>query len=794
MDLHDNSSGRWRERPYMLLVGVAVAALAWVWQFDAVPPDMVDNVAAAAGLRPPAKPVSFLWHLLAMPFLRLFGVAAGETVLRVAGHVSLGVLAAVAWALLGMLLPASFRRGEHVAGWWRAAVRIVLFQGVALFCLADPVWNAFRWFSPAALQTLLAIAATMLYLVHFRTGSRRPLFASFGILGLLISDTPVGAVLLALAVIGICARQRLRELGFVTVPDENPLFYLFISWRLTIALVIGMFAGGVLESMSFVAMDGLDAFGWTYGEFVGKSPLLSLKDLLATCSPAGAVVFIVMAALPVVVEARLVRRATDDEKQLRYFHGLIFFLCGITAFTQLAGVKPLWAWTWAGECIRDGFLKCIASFLSALAFTWSLAVFTFGLWLRNFRRVETLRSQDDAESDGATEAFAVLRRMQRFVRECLLLVEPLVVLACVVPFRAQRLERAMLGVVADAARETAAECGSARYLFTDGGLDASVEVAAAERGGCLYTLSLMGHPAEPRDVYLRTRCVADAEDRELLESGAPDVLRTWVRSRPERIEDYAVQIGFELWRRDGRPIPECAGLVGRPAGFAPGEAERGAAVGRELAKRIIALYGAGSPGSITDRALRDAFLFAQWRLAVIARHRANAYDGRGERALAVEETSLADALDRHNGALARIRATMTWASRKKLERMTPQEGLRRGLSRADFALARVFALRVLEFAPDDPEANFALGMDFFVQRQYARAQEYLERCLVRRPDDPAVLNNLAQCRLRQGDPAGALPYAKRALEILPDTPEVRRTMERVKAAMTAPPKNPPGSR
>ncbi len=65
---------------------------------------------------------------------------------------------------------------------------------------------------------------------------------------------------------------------------------------------------------------------------------------------------------------------------------------------------------------------------------------------------------------------------------------------------------------------------------------------------------------------------------------------------------------------------------------------------------------------------------------------------------------------------------------------------------------------------------------------------------MRRPDDPAVLNNLAQCRLRQGDPAGALPYAKRALEILPDTPEVRRTMERVKAAMTAPPKNPPGSR
>jgi len=126
---------------------------------------------------------------------------------------------------------------------------------------------------------------------------------------------------------------------------------------------------------------------------------------------------------------------------------------------------------------------------------------------------------------------------------------------------------------------------------------------------------------------------------------------------------------------------------------------------------------------------------------------------------------------------------MAWASRRKLERMTPQEGLRFGLARADFALARVFALKVIEVAPNDPAANFALGMDFFVQKQYARAQSYLLRSLERRPDDPAILNNLAQCRLRQGDPAGAKPYAERALEILPDSPEVKRTMERINAAL-----------
>ena len=148
-----------------------------------------------------------------------------------------------------------------------------------------------------------------------------------------------------------------------------------------------------------------------------------------------------------------------------------------------------------------------------------------------------------------------------------------------------------------------------------------------------------------------------------------------------------------------------------------------------------------------------------------------------------EETRLADALDKKNGALARIRATMAWASRKKLERMTPQEGLRAGLARADFARARIFAQQVLAVDPDNPEANFALGMDYFVQKQYARAQAYLERCLKLRPNDPAVLNNLAQCHLRQGDPKGALPYVERALEALPDSPEVKRTKERVDAEL-----------
>ena len=779
-----------RDRLYMLLLCAAISALAWAWEFDSPPPDLMDSLATAAGLRPPPAPLSLLWLHIAAPLCRMFGLSAACTVLRIAGHVALGLFAFLSAALFWMTLPSSLLRGGHVASWWRVAVRFVLYQGTVLLCFSDPVWNAFRWFTPLTLQILIATVAMVCCMVHFTTERRIPLLGAFALIGLLAADTPIGTVMFVLLVAALFVRRTLRRMGYVAVPqDNNPILNAYKQWRLTLALAFGLGVGLALEIGAFASHDGLAAFGLTWGDYAWKFPITYLRALLSLCTPAGALIFTAVAVLPVLLSQHFIARATDVEKPLHYWHGVVFVMVGLIAFSQISGASPCWFWTWGDEggCVRDGVLRCAAAFLCTLSVVWSLAVFTIELYLRNFRRIETLQYQDDIEDKGVAEAFAAAKRLQRVVRICLL-VEPIIVFACVLPFRVQGLERAMLEAVASAARETADECRGADYIFTDGGLDAAVELAAAAAGQRLRALSLMGGATNPRELYLRTRGVTNASDRALLESGAADALRMWVRAHPEKAGTYAVQIGFELWRCDGRPMPECAGLVARPAGFAPGVAERGAAAGRDLAKRMLALYENGAPDDIPDRMLRDAFLFAQWRLAVLARHRANAYDERGETDLAMEETRLADALDRKNGALDRIRATMAWASRKKLERMTPQEGLKMGLSRANFALARVFALRVLDVSPDDPAANFALGMDFFVQKQYTRAQAYLERCRKRRPDDPAVLNNLAQCRIRLSDPVGALPYAERALEILPDSPEIKRTMERIKAALAE--KNP----
>lgn len=771
-----------RRTAYGMLFGAGVAALSWLWRYDAPPPGMAGDLAAAAGLRPPESPVSGLWLAVAAPLFGRLGVRGAFAALGVMGHVGIGLLAFIACDLFRSVLPSTIRRGEHIARWWRAVVRFVILQAAVFFCLSQPVWTAFRWFSPLALDVLLAASTVSGFLYHWRTRRRWPLFLCASFAGLLSSDTPVGAVLAILAVLALRVRAFMEADQLRT--DSAPLAGWRSTCHLTLVFLVFSGVGTVLSAAAFAAAGGLDAFGWTWGDYALETPLRYIGSLLASCTPTGVVLFLAFAVLPVVVCTELLRRASNDEKFLPYMHGIAFSVFALVALAQFSGAKSLWFWMWGGGArISDGLIRCIAMFLCAVTAAWALAVFAIDLFLRNFRRIAALQHPDVPQTTAETErALMFARRANRFVRACFLL-EPVVALVCIVPFRAATTERAMLSVVTDAAEEVARECRGVERVFTDGGIDAMIELAAALEGRTLRAVSLLGGVSAKREIYLRKRGADDPEAAELLESGALDALRMWVRTRPDLAPTYAVQMGFEVWSRDGRPMPECSGLVASPGGFPPGEAERGASAARDLARRVLHLYDARRPDAIPDHAMRDAFLFVQWRLAVLARHRANAADGRGETDLAMAETETADALDAKNGALARIHANMSWASKRRLERMTPQEGLRLGLARADFAFARTFATRVLIVSPDDPAAHFAIGMDFFVQEQYSRAEKHLRKCLEGRPEDPAVLNNLAQCRLRQGDPKEALELAEKALAVLPDSERIRRTVRRARDAL-----------
>ena len=69
--------------------------------------------------------------------------------------------------------------------------------------------------------------------------------------------------------------------------------------------------------------------------------------------------------------------------------------------------------------------------------------------------------------------------------------------------------------------------------------------------------------------------------------------------------------------------------------------------------------------------------------------------------------------------------------------------------RRDFVEAQKLLSHALEIQPDDPEANYSLGMFYAQQEKLTDALNYLERAVSLRPDYPDALNNLGVIFVRE---------------------------------------------
>lgn len=264
----------------------------------------------------------------------------------------------------------------------------------------------------------------------------------------------------------------------------------------------------------------------------------------------------------------------------------------------------------------------------------------------------------------------------------------------------------------------------------------------------------------------------------MLSYSAMDTLRTWLRLKESRMAAVAVQLGFELWAVGRRPLPPAAGLVARPSGFPKGGAEAGGAAAHALAERILGLYGDDEELEGASPALRALLTRTQWRVARMCRMRADRLDREGRSEAALKESRLADALDARNVSFTRVRRQLEVVGQGS-SRLTPREGLRLGMERADFRMAEMFARQVLFSDPDDLAANFVMGMYYFGNEQYGRAEIYLAKCLELQPGNASVLNNLAVAQLRQGLLEEAEANARKAVAADGKSAEARRTLENV---------------
>ena len=706
--------------------------------------------------------------------------AAGQTrairILLLGGHCALGVASAIVFLTLGETLPSVMYKAARRAGWVRWVTRIVMFQGVLLFACADPVWEAGQAFGPTIFHLLVVLLAVYIFLRYcVRVTRIKLMYLTMLLFGMLSAETPLG-IALAIGCLFICHSKSLSNPDSLVNPLGNPFVRVVVMRRMSAVAIAGWILVATANAMYFKHLDGLAAHDWTGLEFALNYFCQYWRMFKAAATPSGWMLAAVLVIVPLSLSLAHIKVATDDDRFLPYWHGVLFAGLGVIAFLQVAGWRSFWFWTWTGEnvlSVGSGLLRCICTTISAQTATYALCVLAVEVYFRNYFRIAGIRYQDSVEETKIGAGMAMSYRRISHIGRRVLLYEPLVFLAVLLPWRVQTVSREVIRLLHDSAWHVAMECDGIRYLFTDGAMDAAVEICAWEQGRRLFTISMMSGNS-PREQYMRTRAAEDVEDRDMLRFNAVDTLRTWMRLKPERAKQLALQVGFELWGR-GRTPPPCAGMVARLDKFPPGLAEAGIQAVHVLLDRMLKLYDKDEKLDSISPTLRDRLAYLQWRLARICRVRADGLDAKHKTREALDESKLSDKLDERNVVFKKMRQQMEIMGQGSMH-LTPREGLKLGLERADFRMAEMFAHQVLASDSYDVSANFVIGMNYFSMEQYGRAEIYFKKCLVRRPNDPAILNNLAVSQLRQKKLDEAEFNIRKALDVLPNAGEAKRTL------------------
>ena len=767
-----------RDRLMAFLMAVALGAFAWLWSPSYMPPTVWESVSIAAGVRPPTTVAPALWQIVVSPLLRNVSLDTALNVLGIAGNVALALIAYLFAALVMRLLPQTMRLRMVEARTHRLMLVFAVLPSAALFCCSDPVWRAGMFFAPITLELLLLLGSMGFFLDFVRGFKPRHLFLSAVLLGPVAAEDPFGFLLLA----AYGAVIFHISYGGVADPMANPLsqrdvfasvqrwitFSFLASYALTIAADVVWF--GVNDGYAALGFDGLKC-----GFDFFRAGFAQIKD---AASGGGWFFFVWAAVAPFVVAVGLVGRAVDDEKLLPYWCAVTYVALGMVAYLQLGGWKTFWYWHWEESpiVIRALFLLVAGAFLSALTVAYALSVLVVEVHIRRYEQLsaQILEALAGVGTGDPQQEF----RRRVWLRRLFILV-PVVLVALSVGLRRRPVERGMMDVVGDFIRLTAEDCAGAKYILTDGSCDAALELECRRMGHDAKALSMMSG-GNPREQYLRVRGEPDGDNRASLEIGTAQTLRGWVRGEATNMPPIAVQLGFELWRHEQKPVPMLSGSAGHVAGMTEERARESVSRAHEIGERMLALAEDGAPGAAADPALKRVFNFTNWRIARMARVRADEADMMQRTEEALRENAFADELDERNPAYRAVRRENEWILHQRSGSMTPREGLRFALERADFMLGRAYARQVLLSDPDDVRANFALGMSYVSEERYSQAAEYLRRCLKRAPKEPAALNNLAVAEMHLGRLEEAEKHAQQALDAYPDSGPVKRTLDKIR--------------
>lgn len=742
-----------------LVAAVVVVALHLLWRFPCVPPSAWYDLSIASGLRPVAEFCPGAWRFIALQLFRNWPYETVIRTLRISGIVSAGVIAFFTYLIIREVLAVTIRQFKRRKSWRERVAPASSLVGAFLFSFSEGMWKAGQAFMPETLFTLEMTVALYLFAHFARTGKNWQLYLATLLLGLVSGESFIGVVatvgcILVYIVSVVDARAAGTSIADIH-EDGTPIAIPATMW------FFGMAGSIAISVKSFIETGGLEVYNWPPAAIPVRFVISYALTLINSASVMGWVAVGAVAVVPIVLVLRYLSSGLDEDSDTSAGVMIIMAVAFIFGISQLTLIPQCWYWSWSESVVVNSpELLCFTLFLSSLTCAYVLAIFG-----HNFNCL------------GDEKAELVKRGRNPFFISAVA-----IILLLSVPARYMGLRRSAMEVISDYVCEVARECGdNVKWIFTDGSLDDGIELASLERKHPVATMPLVSG-ISIRDDYIRTRLAKSDEEKVALKEGASSALKAWKSDFPENMAKSAIQIGFELWRRDHQQLPPCSGLLALPGGFADGERERGINAVNKLAERAIDICESGLFDNHADRHLNEQFIFVLWRISQIAKMRAVAADIDGKSELSIAETDFAERVEAVNPSLKELRAKIGKAGIRAIRQLSPRELLRQALNRADFTAAKPYADVILKNDPDNSDANFAIAMFYFVDELYSKSEVYFERCIKRRPDEPTFYNNLAIAQMMTRKYDKAEENAKKALELLPTSPEIKDTLRQIQKA------------
>lgn len=729
-----------------VIVATAVGSLCLVailiWGVPGLDPSLWEETAVVSGLRPPRTIFPGFWRLATSWLFSSFGTRGAIGILSVLGPIVAGALAGLFYLIVRYVLSFLIRTERQYLVWSDRIAPFFAALAAVLFGVSDPLWDIARVFSPGLMRLSIFMVIVFMSIRWFSLGGNWRLFILMALMGVLAAETPLGFLLpIVFLLMHFMVWRGILD-GDFALPKGLRSRRSMPKWRMFFLFCGGLALAVWANAAVFVSFGGLEANGWNANDVYFRYAGGYWGVLANAATLIGWVLGLGFAVMPFVVAMRVSTMVLRDDRQMPFSLGIIIFFAGIMATMQSGAFPSLRFWAFVKESVivHSGFLLAVFTICAMVAIAIFGSVFAF--------ECQRTYLGDDEDKPGI------------LLRGVVPALAGLVLLLAIVHLP-NPVETEMQRIVDDAVNEIVDECGDAKWIFTDGRLDPAIELSAAAKCKRLCPLNMMSGSSE-WELYVRKRNFeVDSADCRAAETGIPTLLRVWAGEKPHGMDEAALQLGFEFWKRERKPMPKASGLVARETGLSDADCAKGVANAQALSKRILAVSPRMGKASPTP-ALASAFSAVNWRISRFARMR--------------NEDKLADQLDLSNSALKRMLSIIEYERLRTFMQLTPREGLQLALRRADFTEARRYSAAVLHYDEDDPEANFGMGMSALVRNDHKNAELYLKRVLKRRPDEPAVLNNLSIICRKQKRYQEALDYANKAIKLLPNSEEVKQTL------------------